>query len=269
MSGKRCICGRSAHLPLCDGSHRTEDWSCDSGRRLETAFASVGALENLSRRLAARRGGLVAPGVRCRRLVALTDGTDLVDLRRQVEGVEAEERVLIWVGVGALDVWPGWTHRAVTDGPGLWAELISALDGGPTAAAALPERVFLSHASADEESLEPLAAYLRGLGVEVFLCADSIASGSGWQRQITKALDSAPAVLFMLSRASASSVFCAWELGYAMARGLPLRVVGLDGTAPTAPIQHLQVMDVPRLRRARPWLDESEAVLLAMLRALG
>ena len=77
------------------------------------------------------------------------------------------------------------------------------------------------------------------------------------------------AVIFALSAASAQSVFCAWELGWAAGRGTPVRVVRLDETPPPASIQHLHLSDSVRFARNRPWLDADEARLLALLDALS
>jgi hypothetical protein len=236
------------------------------------------ALQNMGRRLAASlKGRLVDAAIptRAHRLVVLSDGTDLDWLRPVLSAVQAEQRELVAVGVsGALlsSAFEGMEVVEVADGPGsvVWGRIQSALKAGQHATPSPHRRWFLSHASADEGALEPAAAYLRDeLGLELFLCSDSIASGSAWQERIVGALDAADAFLFVLSASSAASTFCAWELGWAMARGKDIRVVRIDDTPAPATLQHLHMQDLRRTLNSRPWLDADEALLQLLLAAMA
>jgi len=274
VSGRRCVCGRSASFPLCDGSHTGEDWACETGRASDWAFVAAPSLENLAQRLAsAHRGAAVLVGseaVRCRRLVVLSDGTDLGVVRRLAASVRAERRQLVCLGMPALVAWPTYEIFEVADGSALWQRVMKAIEGPSGAPRPVARRVFLSHASADEATLDPAGAYLRQeLGLELFMCSDSIASGSAWHDRIVGALEQVELMLFVLSGASATSTFCAWELGWCMARELPLRVVRIDDTPAPAPIQHLQMEDVGRIGHMYPWFDDHEALLHALMTALA
>lgn len=278
MGRSRCVCGRSKTYPLCDGSHAGEEWACAVVESVATAVVAAPALQNMGRRLAASlKGRLVdtATPTRAHRLVALSDGTDLDWLRPVLASIQAEQRELVVVGVsGALlaSAFQGMDVVEVADGPGsvVWGRIQAALKAGAHPAPSPHRRWFLSHASADEAALEPAAAYLREeLGLELFLCSDSIQSGTAWQERIVTALDDADALLFVLSRASAASTFCAWELGFAMARDKDIRVVRIDDAPAPATLQHLHMQDLQRTLNSRPWLDADEALLQLLLAAMA
>ena len=276
MSRPRCICGRSADFPLCDGSHAGEDWACESVPSAPVAVVVPPSLRNVGLRLAAElRGRLVdAPtDLKVHRLLVLTEGSDLDWLRPIVQSLQAARVELVGVGVSASLLSEAMDAAAVHEVEAeplasLGRRVLGALAGSTTAQP--PGRWFISHASADEALLEPMAAYLREqLGLDVFLCSDSIPTGSAWQQELVRSLEGSDGVVFVLSQASRASTFCAWELGFAMASKKPLRVLRLDDTPLPAFIQHVHVQDLARLRNARPWLDEEEALLQAVLTALG
>lgn len=129
-------------------------------------------------------------------------------------------------------------------------------------------RLFVSHSVADEAALEPLVAYLRALGVPLFVCADSIKPGTDWSATLRAELEAADAVIWVLSQSALASTFCAYEVGFATALGKPVHRVSLDGTPPPPFAQHLQAQDVLRLRARRPWLDPLDALIEAFLGVL-
>ena len=102
----------------------------------------------------------------------------------------------------------------------------------------------------------------------IFVCADSIPTGEQWHARILDELAGAQRVIFVASAAAVTSTFCAFELGFAVARGLPLRIIALDDTPIPPFVQHLQAASVPRLSRRRPWLSPAEALLDALWGAL-
>ena len=170
----------------------------------------------------------------------------------------------------ALAAWPNYELLEVADGSAVWQRVKTAIEGSPCEPRPVAGRIFLSHASADEATLEPAMSYLRReLGPDLFMCSDSIASGSAWHDQIVGTLEQVELVLFVLSKSSAASTFCAWELGWSMARKLPLRVVRVDDTPAPTPIQHLQLEDVGRIGRMYPWFDPHEALVHALMTALA
>jgi hypothetical protein len=280
VTAKRCICGRSRRFPLCDGAHASERWSCSAlaGVRTAWCFAAGPQNENVAERLAAELGGVAghttdAP-VAAERLIAITEGYDLEHVRRLVARVDAGERRALVIGgheaavAAALE---GYTVSAIdAAGLELWPALLAAVRGEPRAAPARRlATAFVSHAVADEAELVGPVEYLRRVyAAELFLCADSIASGSVWHEAIAGELRARERFVLLVSAAAAASTFCAFEVGFAQALGRQLAVISLDGTRPPAYVQHLQLVDLPRQLAARPWLRRSEALTDALLGAL-
>lgn len=271
---KRCVCGQSTKFPLCDGEHGGADWSCSPVAEVELVVVAARHLQSVAERLAHHLGGipLLAPRVLAtRRALVLTDGTELDTVRALLASIRADE-----VEALAVDVPGGAVHAALgvpvrTVPPHeplqLWRNLLLALEE-PVSTEPL-RRAFLSHAVADEARLQPVVDYLRAqLGAELFLCADSIPGGADWRASILGSLQTAEVFVHLSSGASRSSTYCAFEAGYAMALGLPLRVVMLDPGQPPPFLAHLQAIDVPRLQARRPWLSQDEALVEALLEAL-
>jgi nucleoside 2-deoxyribosyltransferase len=235
-------------------------------------------LLSFAERLAHARGGAalhrVEGRVRAERLVLLTDGVDLPSARVDLGRVQAGVLRALIVGADPellAAALPEMERVGVADDPHpgvLWQRLLSALDGeAAPAAEAGPQRLFLSHAAADEGELEPTVAALRRLGVEVFLCGDSLRAGGQWREQILAALRSCDRFVLVVSAASRASVWCAFEAGMALALGKPLRLILLDEGPPPPPLAHLQAEDLARSCRLRPWLGREEALLSALLSA--
>jgi hypothetical protein len=275
---QRCVCGQSSRAPLCDGSHRSADWSCAErpDRVLARVWAAGHHAQALAERLAHARGGRalhrLEGSVYAAELIVLTDGTDLTGLQPALTRVDAKRTRLVVIGADAAllgSALPGATLVAVPDTSDpslLWQRIAEALDareGSP--ASALPARLFVSHAVADEPQLGTLARALRELRIDVFLCGDSIRSGSDWREHITGALRAADRFVLLLSRSSRESTWCAFESGMAVALGKPVQVLALDGAAPPSYLAHLHVDDVQRIRSLRPWLEPDELLIDAVL----
>jgi len=276
MSKRRCICGRSSTLPLCDGAHSAEGWRCSapSATRHARIFASGVAYQTVAERLAHAYRGTVLHQLRgqvaAEELVVVTSGVDLEDLRPSLARVEAETTRILVVGADPLLVGgavPEARVSAVSDSehPAVfWRRLVEAMEGKGTVVAR-SSRLFLSHATVDEARLQPAVDALRGLGVSVFSCGDSIPGGTRWRDQIVDALRACDRVVFVLSPAARSSTWCAFELGVAVALGKPLQLVSLDGLPPPSFLAHLQMQDVPRMLLLRPWLEYEDALLESVL----
>lgn len=84
---------------------------------------------------------------------------------------------------------------------------------------------FMSHAVADEGLIVPVVERLRDLyGAQLFLCGDSIPTGSNWQHSIMEGLRGADVFVLLLSAAVKRSHFCSYEVGYAMGTGKDVKV---------------------------------------------
>jgi len=279
---KRCICGKSSTHPICDGSHADAGWTCASTApdAAGLVIAASASLQSIAERVAHEFSGRAitepATGLRADRLVVLTDGQDLPGLRGRVQGVTARQRTLIPISLDdTVAAWAFDDFEVVSIGDvpdsALWSAVAAALQATPAPAASTPSpSVFLSHAVADEPKLDAVVnALRREFGVQVFSCADSIRSGSEWHNTIHRHLAQCDVFVFVASSAANASVFCAFEAGYALARGASIRVVALDDDGPPAHLSHLQAVSVPRQRAVRPWLNTEELVLDCMLTVLA
>lgn len=276
-------------MPLCDGAHQTQAWSCspDTDTVLPYLFVASPSLENLADRLAHRFKGssmLVEGGrTRAERLVIVSDGHDLDRIRRVAGRVEAGETWLM--PVGAPDGVLSWAFpsarvlRIASDAPALlWKSAEAAVltpagsgtDGDPGVSKPPRPSVFLSHAAADEAALFPIIEALRDhLGLRLFVCADSITPGAGWHDEIQDQLRASDLFVFANSEHARESMFCAFEAGMAVSLNKPMRVVGLDSSKLPTHLQHIQALSVGRLQRRKPWLGPVEARMEAFLTVVG
>ena len=250
-----------------------------SGVEVSTAFIASPSLQNLAERLAHRFEGVSvhssSQAFNAERVVILCDGHGVPELRRRLKGLLYEDLALI-----AIDQAPEtltWAFEGAqlaghvpADAPDLWAR-VEAMISGPVTALSSGTRpaVFVSHAVADERRIFPVIRVLREhYGLELFVCADSIPSGSAWRQEIIKELERSDVFLSLASDAANRSIYCAFEAGYAMGLGTPVRVVCLDGAAPPGPLQDVQGADVDRLLARKPWLEAQDGLLEAILEAV-
>jgi len=282
MPKKRCVCGQSRIYPLCDGQHADQGWACGGVSRTEANLAVVGSphLRSLADRLAHRFGGIsvhqVGGAVRCERLVIVTDGHELGPLKAAVERVQAEQQQVLGIGLsgeGLGWLFPGATwSRIADDAPAaLWSLAEQVLSGEASASVSTsPPALFVSHAVADEGALFPVLTALREhYGVPLFVCADSIPNGAAWKAEIQDHLQRCDRLLYVASQSANASVYCAFEVGVAMALKKPIRIISLDGSSPPSFLQDVQAFDLQRLLIRKPWLTPVDGLLEAFLDAMG
>lgn len=152
--------------------------------------------------------------------------------------------------------------------------LLADPDAITTAALPPPETLlksaFISHAVKDEALIMPVMDYLRTyFQADLFLCADSIPPGTDWQGTIIAALQNQSCFVALLSQATLASHFCSFEIGMAYALKKPIILISLDQSRPPVFVQHLQSIDLIRLVRQKPWLDEQDVLLDALLKSLS
>jgi hypothetical protein len=281
---KRCVCGQSKRYPICDESHEEFGWRCDAQSAADASrvFAATIHLRNFAERLAHRFDGValhrIDGPIRSPQLVVLSDGHGHGPLQASLDRVSYDDILAINVGLPAGGLQAAFPEaRTVsiaeqTAAKPLWVAVENAVKHGgfdPTPIHGLPS-VFLSHAVADEPVLLPVISALRDhFGVSVFSCADSIDSGTAWKAEVEEQLRRAETVLFISSEAANRSVFCAFEIGMALARNKDLRIVTLAGSLPPSYIQDIQANDVERLLRRKPWLGPTDGLMEACLHALA
>jgi serine/threonine protein kinase len=280
--GRLCICGRSAQLPACDGSHQSEDWTCVTPERVPFIFSASERYHNLATKLAAHHRGLTSfadnKNVVGEVLVTIVDGTDLDFVGVDADHIEARRHIVITLGIASEHLgglFPGTEIVDFSDVDPLHAfRKISAWlardEAAPLARAAPVLRsAFLSHAVQDEPLILSVKDFLVNYyDANVFTCADSIPPGADWQAKILEALREKEIFVFLLSQASLGSHFCSFELGVASALGRELYVLSLDGSSPPVFIQHIQAIDVARIARTRPWLETGDVLLEELLKVL-
>ena len=281
---KRCICGNSKLFPLCDGSHRSKNWSCAGrpGRIAPWCFVAGPHNENLAAKLGAEFRGVaahtVSGAISAERIVVISEGTDLECVVPMASRVSAPQRIAFAVNVDArvlAHAFPDWPVQAVEGDHSieLWQQIRSACTSGaesPKVTRAKLRSAFVSHAVSDEALIQLPIEYLRRFyQADIFACADSIASGASWHEQILGNLQERDVFVLLASEALLTSTFCAFETGHAMALGKPVALISLDGSPPPVFVQHLQTVDLERQQRLKPWLDREEALLEALLQVLS
>ena len=277
-SKKRCVCGLAKSFPICDGSHSTTSWNCKFKKTLtvEKCFIAGGYYLNLAEKLAHRFSGISAHQqkgpVKTQQAIYITDGHDLPELLIETERIETGKTIVIGVGLPQSVLTKAFKNadiHCVPDFPlgSLWIYVEKICEGGiPPDDLTVAKSIFLSHATADEPNLFPAVAFLRKhLGLNIFVCADSIALGSSWLPTIRQQIKDKDIFLYIASNASNRSTFCAFECGFAMAIKKPFRIISLDGTPPPAHLQDIQALEVPRIRKRKPWLQDFESIVEAFL----
>jgi len=281
---KLCACGRSRSFPFCDNSHEEEGWTCASSSTwARIGFCASERYHNLALKLASHhQGALCWPGEPfpvVDRLVTIVDGTDLELPLAVHREVQARTRTVISLGIPANLLQGIFAGCQVVDLGTIdifeaFQRIAALVNGGLGPAAALSSLTmhtgFISHAVHDEPLLMPVVDYLRRhFPVNLFVCADSIQPGTNWQDMILTALREQQVFMALLSEASRSSHFCSFEIGVAHGLHKPIRLLSLDGSPPPAFVQHIQVVDLPRLCRQKPWLDLQDILVFELLKGLG
>ncbi len=281
---KLCVCGRSAVYPLCDNSHEAEGWTCAADSAwAELGFCASRRYQNLAFKLASHySAALLVPGdpwPSLGRLVMIVDGTDLGFPATVQRRAHADERLVIALGVAGGLLGPHFAGSRIVDVPEAdpveaFQRIRAILDNGAAPADMVPPvnltSAFLSHAVKDEALILPAVTYLRRhFRADLFLCADSILPGTRWQDTILAALDEKDRFVGLLSEATRTSPFCAFELGVACAKGKPIVLVSLDGSRPPDFVQEMQAIDLQRLLTTQPWLDLADILIQQLMRALS
>lgn len=100
-------------------------------------------------------------------------------------------------------------------------------------------RLFASHVAIARERFGPLREALAQYGVNLFFAHDDIGGGRAWRQSLLEALSSADGLVTIHSIGFAASAFCNQEVGFALAREVPV-VSLMDGEAPSGFISEIQ-----------------------------
>lgn len=119
-------------------------------------------------------------------------------------------------------------RRLVVDaGPGLISpEVLERIWG----LAAL--RIFISHSSAQKDEAALLKNQLSTWGAGAFVAHEDITPSQLWETEILRALASMDAMVLLATTDSRPSLWCNQELGFALARGVPVLPVRMTADPP-------------------------------------
>ncbi len=146
--------------------------------------------------------------------------------------------------------------RLLPDRPGqqLDREALSALDGetlkalgrflnvGDPQIAGWPKaglRIFASHVAAARGRFGSLKDSFGRFGANLFFAHDDIEGGAPWRKSLLDALSTMDALVTIHSKGFAESVWCNQEVGFALARGIPI-ISLMDGEPPCGFISETQ-----------------------------
>ncbi|MBU4467672.1 MAG: toll/interleukin-1 receptor domain-containing protein [Candidatus Omnitrophica bacterium] len=93
-------------------------------------------------------------------------------------------------------------------------------------------RVFISHKDEKKIEAKKLAAILDSFGVSSFVAHDSIQPMLTWKNEIYKALQTMEAFVCFITDDYYGSVWTNQEIGFALAKGIPIILYSHDGTDP-------------------------------------
>lgn len=114
------------------------------------------------------------------------------------------------------------------------------------------DRLFLSYAREDLAFVERLAAALSGLGLDIWVDTEGLFVGEEFWSRICTEIDRSTAVVCVVSRHSAQSVYCRREAEYAASRNKRMLPVVIQAVAATR---------LPEPIRVRHWLSFGDAGL--------
>ena len=282
VSRKICICGRSSEYPICDGSHRSAQWSCEINSKdtVKTVISTGTQLYNLAQRIAHKLDAIVltehsqiipqklirlcnvtspypTPHLQAEKTLNLAIDVPIEYIARQApnESVRVlkntEPMKLYSQAIKHIQNEMSWT-------PSLHQKLLSA------------KRIFLSHSVSDQSRLSWLINQLRArYTLEVFVCSDSLNVGNQWYIEIIEALESTDLMIQVITEASVHSTFCAFEAGFAVACHLPILLLCFDqGVLPPAHLQHFQAYELWKVQLSKPWLNIDELALSIILKTI-
>lgn len=100
---------------------------------------------------------------------------------------------------------------------------IGSQDSKPT-----DHQIFISFHSSDKEIAGQIAAGIQRSGLEVFLAHRDIQPGTKWRSELSNRLDSATHMICIIGANYSQSPICCQEIGWALARKLPLVPLSLS-----------------------------------------
>ena len=104
-------------------------------------------------------------------------------------------------------------------------------------------RVFISHRDTAKKYAHQLATELKAYGIDSFVAHDTIEPDEDWLEQIELALQSMDAMLVFITDNFFESAWTNQEIGYALARGIPIVSIKVEGKDPAGFIRNRQAIN--------------------------
>lgn len=274
-----CVCGKSKIFPICDGSHHSANWSCQSKQNwAKIGFCASPRYQNIALKCADHyKGANCLAGEsypQLDTLIIITDGTDLQFPSEIYPKIQAQKSYVITLGIHGHFLSNHFPQSKIITAPlsnplhafkTIKTKVDLILKGKSSQenlSSSAPKNIFLSHAVRDETNIMPVVEYLRDyLNVNIFVCTDSIGLGTNWHQEIIQGLHKQEHFVALISKSYLASHFCSFEIGMAFALKKTINFISLDGYLPHVFVQHLQCIDLPRLKTLRPWLEIEDILL--------
>ena len=103
-------------------------------------------------------------------------------------------------------------------------------------------RLFISHRDAFKRQVNELASQLDNHGISSFIAHDAIEPDEDWQNEIEKALQSMDAMLAFITDDFSHSAWTNQEIGYALARRVPVISIKIEKQDPVGFIRNRQAI---------------------------
>ena len=104
-------------------------------------------------------------------------------------------------------------------------------------------RLFISHLATVKRNVHRLSTKLDGYGISSFVAHDKIEPDEDWQEEIKLALKSMDAMLVYLTDGFFGSIWTNQEIGYALARGVPIVSIKMETQDPIGFISKRQAIN--------------------------
>ena len=286
----RCVCKKSTKFPICDGSHTHNGWSCKTHNQttVEACFLTSSnyypLVEGLSSQYIYPAVHKSKTNLRVEICYLISDGIDWNEIKIQLQKVEADHWVLFSlyrdprIILSALQKQIAnqkkitFEGRKIENDDFLFTEISHQLHMSSSCTlqntTVQTKNIFLSHAVDDEDILHKTINNLASFPVEFFICSSSIQIGSNWYEEILTSLKLSDLFLFIHSPRSHTSTFCAFECGIAQTLQKNIRVFSLISPPLPAYLQHIQAIDLQRIKNEQPWLTEEECINEGFFRAI-
>lgn len=124
--------------------------------------------------------------------------------------------------------------------------------------------IFVTYARRDAEAVLPIVERLRADSFDLWIDTEGIEGATFWRKEIVRAIEEAPAVVFFASRASCFSENVSKELAIASEEGKPILPVFIEDVRPPSELRY-QIAGLQQIA----WHSDAEVAYRQIRVALG